>query len=67
MSFTKSRELRTAEDSAKPDMYVSPCQICRKSTANTTLMERGGMCQGCFDAYCAGARQNRIGLKADRR
>lgn len=67
MSFTKTREVRTIEEASKPDLYVNPCQVCRKVTQTTTLMERGGMCQGCFGAYCDGAKQNRIGLRANQR
>lgn len=44
-----------------------PCNICSKKTPPATLMERGGMCQGCYDDYQRGARQNRIGLTPNRK
>jgi hypothetical protein len=65
--MTNFRDMKDQPVSNEPIKNTVYCNICRKVTQTETAMNRGGMCQGCFDDYCQGARQNRIGLNANRR
>lgn len=62
MSFTKK-----VQESDSTEVVAAlkslPCHICRKLTDRETLMNRGAMCQGCFNHYCehGASAQGRIG------
>jgi len=56
---TKSVDGGAMQELLKPTVR---CNICAKTTQTETAVNRGGMCQGCYDDYLGGARQNRIGL-----
>lgn len=61
------RDMKDEPISNQPIKNTASCNICRKVTLVETALNRGGMCQTCYDDYLQGARQNRIGLNANSR
>ena len=53
--FNSKRDLAVADEAR--DGYLA-CRTCRGLTLRETLVNRGGMCQPCYDAYFAEANPN---------